>query len=258
MDWIGLFFVAKSMKGCNSMSKTTKQTIGIFCFLWLGTFLLIFANLRTKACLEQLRDQMNTLTQRVPISAVMLKRQPLRTVENILARTDAQLTVASFSNENYAVEAKSLAALCDKELKKKTSGVSNESVLAEMQRRPGMCGRLIIPSVGVNVALFTGYEQGLVDAPDSAAYFPAGNSMLVADHWNQGFTRIKNCHVGTLAYIYQGISVQTLTCTGICQGVNNDYDLLCADGSSATMGGGTLMYTCNGANYHDVTITFWS
>ena len=29
MDWIGLFFVAKSMKGCNSMSKTTKQTIGI-------------------------------------------------------------------------------------------------------------------------------------------------------------------------------------------------------------------------------------
>ena len=240
------------------MSKTTKLTIGIFCFLWLGIFLLIFANLRTKACLEQLCDQMNTLTQRVPISAVMLKRQPLRTVENILARTDAQLTVASFSNENYAVEAKSLAALCDKELKKKTSGVSNESVLAEMQRRPGMCGRLVIPSVGVNVALFTGYEQGLVDAPDSAAYFPAGNSMLVADHWNQGFTRIKNCHVGTLAYIYQGISVQTLTCTGICQGVNNDYDLLCADGSSATMGGGTLMYTCNGANYHDVTITFWS
>lgn len=38
---------------------------------------------------------------------------------------------------------------------------------------------------------------------------------------------------------------------------NGDSDLLYADGSSATMGGGTLMYTCNGANYHDVTLTFW-
>lgn len=50
--------------------------------------------------------------------------------------------------------------------------------------------------------------------------------------------------------------MQTLTCTGVCSGINGDSDLLYADGSSATMGGGTLMYTCNGANYHDVTLTF--
>lgn len=135
--------------------------------------------------------------------------------------------------------------------------MSNESVLAEMQRRPGMNGRLVIPSVGVNVALFDGHAQRFVDAKDSAAYFLAGNTMLVGDHWNQGFSKIKNCHAGTLAYIYRGTSVQTLTCTGVCSGINGDIDLLYADGSSATMGGGTLMYTCNGANYHDVTLTFW-
>ena len=69
-------------------------------------------------------------------------------------RTDAQLVTTSFSNENYAAKAKSLVSLCDKDLKEKTGGVSNESVQAEMQRRPGMNGRLVIPSVGVYVALF--------------------------------------------------------------------------------------------------------
>ena len=107
------------------------------------------------------------------------------------------------------------------------------------------------------MALFNGSAQSLVDAVDSAAFFPFGNSMLVADHWNQGFTRIKSCHAGTKAYIYKGGSIETLTCTGISKGINNDYDLLYADGTSATTAGGILMYTCNGANYHDVTITFW-
>lgn len=240
------------------MTKTGKKDTSIICLLWLGILLLLFANLKMKVYLEQLRDQANAITQHASINAVMLKRQPLHTTEDVLARTDAQLVTVLFSDENHAAKAKSLATLCDKELKEKMSGVSNESVLAEMQRRPGMYGRLSIPSVGVNVALFTGGAQSLVDAPDSAAYFPAGNSMLIADHWNQGFTKIKKCHVGTQAYIYRGTSIQTLTCTGVCQGVNSDYDLLYADGSSATMGGGTLMYTCNGANYHDVTITFWS
>lgn len=240
------------------MTKTGKKDTSIICLLWLGILLLLFANLKMKVYLEQLRDQTGTLTQRISINAMMLKKQPPHTMEDILARSDAQLVTVLFSDENYAAEAKSLATLCDKEFEEKISSVSNESVLSEMQRRPGMYGRLSIPSVGVNVALFTGSAQSLVDAPDSAAYFPAGNSMLIADHWNQGFTKIKKCHVGTQAYIYRGTSIQTLTCTGVCQGVNSDYDLLYADGSSATMGGNTLMYTCNGANYHDITITFWS
>ena len=206
---------------------------------------------------RSLRSQVDAVTQQEQANVTAVKRQPSRTMENVLVRTDAQLVTTSFSNENYAAKAKSLASLCDKELKEKIGGVSNESVLAEMQRRPGMNGRLVIPSVGVNVALFDGHAQRFVDAKDSAAYFLAGNTMLVGDHWNQGFSKIKNCHAGTLAYIYRGTSVQTLTCTGVCSGINGDSDLLYADGSSATMGGGTLMYTCNGANYHDVTLTFW-
>ena len=239
------------------MTKAAKRTLGVICLLWLGTLLLLFANYKTKVYLEQLRSQVDAVTQQEQANVTAVKRQPSRTMENVLVRTDAQLVTTSFSNENYAAKAKSLASLCDKERKEKIGGVSNESVQAEMQRRPGMNGRLVIPSVGVNVALFDGHAQRFVDAKDSAAYFLAGNTMLVGDHWNQGFSKIKNCHAGTLAYIYRGTSVQTLTCTGVCSGINGDSDLLYADGSSATMGGGTLMYTCNGANYHDVTLTFW-
>lgn len=121
-----------------------------------------------------------------------------------------------------------------------------------------MYGRLVIPSVGVNVALFAVISQAAADAQDSATYYPFKNYMLVADHWNQGFWKIKRCSAGTKAYIYRGTSTQTLTCTGICRGVNADYDLLYEDGSSATTGSGVIMYTCNGSNYHDITITFWS
>ena len=227
------------------MTKATKRTIGVICLLWLGTLLLLFANYKTKVYLEQLRSQVDAVTQQEQANATAVKRQPSLTMEDVLVRTDAQLVTTSFSNENYAAKAKSLVSLCDKELKEKTGGVSNESVQAEMQRRPGMNGRLVIPSVGVNVALFDGHAQRFVDAKDSAAYFLAGNTMVVGDHWNQGFSKIKNCHAGTLAYIYRGTSVQTLTCTGVCSGINGDSDLLSADGSSATMGGGTLMYTCN-------------
>lgn len=187
--------------------------------------------------------------------------QPALSVEALyaLTRADAQIAAASFSNENYAVFSKKFSMVCDAKVKAESSlEVSNETVLEEMANRPGMVGRLVIPSVGVNVALFSGSDQAIVDAQDSAAYFSAGNSMVIGDHWNQGFTKIKSCAVGTKAYIYRGDSIETLTCTNVCRGINNDYDILYEDGTSATTGSWLLMYTCNGANYHDITITIWS
>lgn len=114
-----------------------------------------------------------------------------------LTRADTQIAIASFSNENVAGEAKRLASLCNANIKEKsiTASVSNDAVLEEMARRPNMYGRLVIPSVGVNVALFAVVSQAAADAQDSAAYFPFKNYMLVADHWNQGFWKIKRCSV---------------------------------------------------------------
>lgn len=103
-----------------------------------------------------------------------------------LTRADTQIAIASFSNENVAGEAKRLASLCNANIKEKsiTASVSNDAVLEEMARRPNMYGRLVIPSVGVNVALFaaetaktlepelnfTVTKSGIV--PDDGSYVP--------------------------------------------------------------------------------------
>ena len=86
--------------------------------------------------------------------------------------------------------------------------------------RYGDKGRLIIPNVGVSVALYqcdwfdkTGKGQTCVDSYDSAAWLVAenipdywadyfDNSVIIADHTEQGFNAIKSMTYGDIAYIY--------------------------------------------------------
>ena len=58
------------------MTKATKRTIGVICLLWLGTLLLLFANYKTKVYLEQLRSQVDAVTQQEQANATAVKRQP--------------------------------------------------------------------------------------------------------------------------------------------------------------------------------------
>lgn len=232
-----------------------------YALIFIFTILNLFGLRRTETRIHQLDSTARIFaTHAEAVQAAQEQPALNAVVASTLTRADTQIAIASFSNENVAGEAKRLASLCNANIKEKSvaASVSNDAVREEMARRPNMYGRLVIPSVGVNVALFAVNSQATADAQDSAAYYPFKNYMLVADHWNQGFWKIKRCSAGTKAYIYRGTSIQTLTCTGICRGVNADYDLLYEDGSSATTGSGIIMYTCNGSNYHDVTITFWS
>ena len=81
----------------------------------------------------------------------------------------------------------------------------------EMEERPAMIGRLYIPDVGVNVALFdtTGMKynigQSYVDAEDSSAWKDKNGIGVVADHGNQTFKDIhKSVSNETMAYIQVG------------------------------------------------------
>ena len=94
-------FAENNERSNNSMTKATKRTLGVICLLWLGTLLLLFANYKTKVYLEQLRSQVDGVTQQEQANATAVKRQPSRTMEDVLVRTDAQLVTTSFSNENY-------------------------------------------------------------------------------------------------------------------------------------------------------------
>ena len=56
------------------MTKATKRTIGVLCLLWLGTLLLLFANYKTKVYLEQLRNQVDAVTQQEQTNATAVKK----------------------------------------------------------------------------------------------------------------------------------------------------------------------------------------
>lgn len=143
------------------------------------------------------------------------------------------------------------------EYKAKQATLPDASVASQMASRPGMIGRLTIPSLGVNVALFASNSQAVVDAPDSAAYFSFGNIIVIGDHQNQGFSAIRGASAGTVAYIDNGKTKRKLVCTGRTTGTNTGTDLLDSSGASVTSRGGYVMYTCN-SDWTDVTLAFFS
>ena len=65
------------------MTKATKRTIGVICLLWLGTLLLLFANYKTKVYLEQLRSQVDAVTQQEQANATAAKISQRITCRNV-------------------------------------------------------------------------------------------------------------------------------------------------------------------------------
>ena len=172
------------------------------------------------------------------------------------AITDSE--IADFSNA-YAYRDIGDAEIAERVAawKAKQEALPDPAVKSQMASRPGMIGRLTIPSLGINVALFASNSQTVVDAADSAACFGLGASTIIGDHQNQGFSAIRGSYVGMTAYIDNGTTKQKLTCTGVTRGTNTGYDLLDSSGASVTGHGGYIMYTCN-SNWQDVTIVFFS
>ena len=93
--------------------------------------------------------------------------------------------------------------------------------------RLGDVGRLIIPDVGIDVAVYyasdnnTGYAQSLTNNTDSALYMPwTDEEDFIADHWSQGFINIKDCVEGTRAYLKKDDRVVVYRCTEATTGHN--------------------------------------
>lgn len=124
----------------------------------------------------------------------------------------------------------------------------------------GTWGRLFIPSVNIDVALYqtpcTPEAQQIVDAYDSAAYMNTLNgAVLIGDHSNQGFDRLINIQTGTKMYIYRSDgSVETYVCTETCHGTNYTSGVCDANGISSEQSSGIWCYTC-GASSADIIIS---
>ena len=119
-------------------------------------------------------------------------------------------------------------------------------------------GRFKIADVGVNVALYDSYSQDVVDKKDSAAYFYGWKHMIIADHKNQGFDKIKKCTVGMVAEIIEDNITTTYKCIAIMQGHNTGKTLTDNNGTliSEIYPGALVCYTCN-ENWKNITIVFF-
>lgn len=126
-------------------------------------------------------------------------------------------------------------------------------------------GRLVIGGVGINVGLYSegGDAQAVTDAYDSACLIGTlrGN-VLVGDHSNQGFDRIRNAVPGiTEAVVMTGSGNEAFICREIItDGRNLGYAIAGSDGLSIEdrYENSLITYTCNsGAGNDSITIVVW-
>jgi sortase (surface protein transpeptidase) len=145
-----------------------------------------------------------------------------------------------------------------------------EDAAEEMEQRPGMVGRLVIPDCGIDVAVFSvtgddtaGTRQRIVNRKDSALYLPATENTreIIADHAVQGFSGMEQAVPGsTLLYLNGNGTTKVYRCTAcaVGTGTNTGSDLLDANGTSLLAGqdGKLVLYTCHGL-WQTVSYTIW-
>ena len=119
-------------------------------------------------------------------------------------------------------------------------------------------GKFSIPSVGLSVNCYASSSQATVDASNSAAYFYLQEHLVIADHVNQGFNKIKSCREGTVAYVPYGSGTVEYECVSVMQGINTGTGLTTTDGRDIrNVYPGTVMcYTCNGS-WQNITMVFF-
>lgn len=141
------------------------------------------------------------------------------------------------------------------------------AVVSEIESRPGMCGRVRISSLQVDVALFpvllNPYDcveaQWITDNRDSAFIAAHGGGCLVGDHVNQGFWHLKEAVPGTVMLIDVADHEETWVCVRSCRGINADGILYDADGIPVKqeMTGRYCLYTCDETGGGRISLTFW-
>jgi hypothetical protein len=108
-------------------------------------------------------------------------------------------------------------------------------------------GRLYIPSVGIDVALYYECSQEVVDMEDGAAIFDREGyeGLIIGDHNYQGFSKLSNISSGSTGYIKLADGeILNIQCIEYAQGHNTKSEITYTDGTIVSSGYDFLMYTC--------------
>lgn len=125
---------------------------------------------------------------------------------------------------------------------------------------PNFYGRLYIPSVGIDVALYYGNDQAATDRADSASIFAysiyAGE--IIADHSNQDFAKLFGVSVGDTGYIKANDgSVINIRCIEVFDGHNAGTELTDNNYNNVMGKYDYLMYTCKNG-WRNILICQWN
>lgn len=122
-------------------------------------------------------------------------------------------------------------------------------------------GRLCIPSVGIDVALYQSSDrQAAVDSEDSACIFTmryGQRTYLIADNYMQAFGPLLDVLVGDTAYIETDAGETThMVCVEVLDGHNTGSGITDASKVNVVGQHDYLMYTCQGY-WRNVRICQW-
>lgn len=157
-----------------------------------------------------------------------------------------------------------------KDLTGNENRAADTQLISEIRSRSGMMGRLTIPDVGVDVALFycgigmkLEIKQEIVDQEDCAVYLEGNAQFVLGDHNYQGFSAMKDAVPGeTVATIRYGTYSEQFICIDRFTAVNERREgrqtVWDSDGNDIfdMNAHGMAMYTCNFTS-RSVTVTYW-
>lgn len=134
---------------------------------------------------------------------------------------------------------------------------------ADDTKYSGFYGRLYIPSVNIDVALYksTKQKQKVVDRQDSAVMFRLSyrpKVWIIADHNTQAFASMTDIQVGDEATIvkHEGGEI-LLECAEVIDGHNTGHGLTDDHGINAVGAYPYLTYTCTGY-WRNIRICQWA
>ena len=173
-----------------------------------------------------------------------------------LTRAELSQLITNFCNK-YPSAAKAATPPCSYCAKTDHTSAALCPKKAVVER--GATGRLVIPSVGIDVATFNSYNQATANAPDSAATYYNDVELMVADHRNQEFATLRDCKAGDTAYFKTGDEIMEYVCAKIIKGYNLGKDLTDEKYVSIwrTNPGGITCYTCQGLDASKIWIVFF-
>ena len=131
---------------------------------------------------------------------------------------------------------------------------------ADDDRYAGFYGRLYVPDVEIDVALYCGSSQEITDRDDSANLFTwmSYTARIIADHSNQEFAKLFGVEAGTTGYIRLADGdIINIKCIEVLNGHNTVDAIVNESGACVMNSADYVMYTCRNS-WQNIRICLWN